>query len=153
MLSSIQSAVSLLISAAVFAFHAYRLFRDLRLAHLARSWPRAICSSLEASVVERSVQGVPSYATKVSYAFEADGRSWTGDRLLFGQQTPMTRKKAEEQTRALLDNLPAFAIYNPVNPAISALSARAGVYVSALWCIGLCILVGAFAFALLYSPE
>lgn len=150
--SSVSASISLLVSAGVFAKNVYCLARDLGLAHRARSWPRSICTRLEAKVVERKAQGAQAFATEVAYAFEANGKTWTGNRLLFGQQTPMTKAKAEEQTRQLLENLPAYAIYNPANPEISTLSARAGVFIPAMWTIGLLILIGLISFALL-GPE
>jgi hypothetical protein len=146
-LNSVQSSLALIASASIFAFHAFRLVRDLRLAHRARSWPRALCNSLEAKVGQTNSGGVQSFATEVSYSFEVDGKEWTGNRLMFGQQTPMNKAKAEEQTRAVLANQPAYAIYNPDNPSISVLNAKAGIFVSATWSIGLLILVGVFAFA------
>lgn len=129
------------------------LVRNLSRAHRARSWPRAPGRLIEARVGERSLHGGTFFVPEVVYAFEAEGRGWTGNRLVFGEPLPTTREKAEEQVRALLNDPSPEVVFDPRNPAISALQAKAGVFIPALWVAGAAGLFVLFTYILSLPPE
>ncbi|MBF0304127.1 MAG: DUF3592 domain-containing protein [Alphaproteobacteria bacterium] len=147
-------------SAIALAFFGWMLFqqgrilvRNLSRAYRARSWPRVPGRLIEARVGERRAQGATFHVAEVVYGFEAAGRSWTGNNIVFGDPLPATREKAEAQVRALLDNPSPEVVFNPGAPEISALQAKAGVYVPALWVVGAGILFVLFAYILSLPPE
>ncbi|MBF0333361.1 MAG: DUF3592 domain-containing protein [Alphaproteobacteria bacterium] len=147
-------------SAMILAFFGWMLFqqgrilvRNLSWAYRARRWPRVPGRLIEARVGARSVQGGTFYVAEVVYGFEAAGRSWTGDNIVFGEPLPSTREKAEAQVRALLDNPSPEVVYNPGDPEISALQAKAGVYIPALWVAGAGVLFVLFAVIMTLPPE
>lgn len=130
-----------------------KLIRNLSRAHRARSWPRAPGRLIEVRVGERSLQGGTFFVPEVVYGFEAAGRSWTGNGLVFGEPLPTTQEKAEEQVRALLENPNPDVIFDPRNPEVSALRAKAGVFVPALWVVGAGIMLALFTYIVFLPPE
>lgn len=129
------------------------LVRNLSRAYRARWWPRVTGRLIEARVGERRMQGGRFFVAEVVYGFEAAGRSWTGHNIVFGEPLPATREKAEQRVQELLDNPSPEVVYNPGDPEISALQAKAGVYIPALWVIAAGVLFAVFAYVMSLPPE
>ncbi len=88
----------------------------------ARSWPTVTGEIVKSKVKKSKKGGVfgSSYLAYIKYAYEFDGMSYTGKRVLFGPKI-ISRTQAEELVRQFRAGENVEIYVNPENPSSAAL--------------------------------
>jgi len=124
---------------------------EARKAEAAQHWPTVAGTVMSSALVGESnadsdLADPPTWNVRASYSFQVEGRAYTGQRVLFGDDFDR-----ESDAQALLSKYPAGAsvavYYNPANPNDAVLEPRAQVQGSArffaavLTCIGVLLVI------------
>jgi len=103
--------------------------KNQRLALASASWPQTTgtITALNIAEIERTANNneYMVFRPEVTYAYAVEGRTYTGDRIAFGDQTKGSRNDAQKLLAPYQVGGPVQVFYDPADPQAATLTTKA----------------------------